>query len=861
MFLLITATWAFYRQHPLQALLALLGIVLGVAAISAMDGVHRQASQAHQQALRSLYGPASHEIRSRSGAPLDEQHYVQLRLLRGDLRLAPLIRGPLRIQQHSLELVGIDPFAALELGQFGPLGGAGQSKTGGAQAKQSSNGAALTQLLNNPLAVAMGAETANRLKIDVGAKLAANISGRDFELQLVQTWPGEGWSELWVLADLAQAQRWLHRAGQLDRILYAPRDAKELAWLQQQLPVELTLASIDQRQGAERMSQAFYTNLRAMGLLAWLLGLFLAYNAYALLNRQRWREFAHWRTLGITRSELLTSVALEALLLGALGGVLGMLAGRWLAALILPLVTSVGANFYGGAIAQNLLPPWDWRQLMLGPGAALAASAPLAWSALRLRPAQLGRLGQSVGTSPLRWWALVIGLIALGMALLLRAGPLNQWLLQSWAELGASSADQAAHLGEGAVNLGFAVLFLLMIGYALLVPALLQFLLRLIPAREQLSLALLRQQIQRQGVAQAAFVLALAAGLGIGVMIQSFRDSVVDWLDQVLWADLYLSVPNGGQNSPLDAHLLQQLAQLPGVEHTGGVRTSRWPDASGEWYNLNAYALADPVLRRFPLFPGALPQAYGRWQRGEGWFVNESLARLRGIEVGQVISLQSPLGAVELPVLAINADYSADEGALVLNWDTYRQRFADQALDAVGMNFYHHDEPASLRPQLQALLPGDAAPRWISQQGIQQRSLEVFDQTFSVTLAGRGLILVIALVALAGAMTAMVEAQRPWLGTLRALGATPRELLGVILLQGLWLGLAAAILAFPLGLSVSWVLAQDIMRASFGWLLPLHWEWGEALRILLQALAVALVASFYPAWRWRHENLRRTAGE
>lgn len=830
---LLRATWQYYWRQPLQALLALFGIALGVAAISAMDSVYEQASLSHERGLSGLYGPARHEITAADGTGLDEQVYVRLRREWGALAASPLLRGPLQVDRYSLELVGVDPFALNALGVDPQADGEGDD--------QARNRFDISALLQNPRAVAMGADMAQRLNLAVGDTFDANIAGRQQTLELGLVWPSVGWAEGWVLTDIAQAQVWLKRQGLLDQILLTEDNPERLQAITDLLADGVLLRAVDDRRAVQRMSQAFYTNLRAMGLLAWLLGIFLAYNAYALMSRQRWREFAHWRTLGVTPAELLRMLVFDATILGLIGGLLGVWMGRYLAALLLPAVTSIGAAFYDGAIASSIVPPTAWFKAGLGPLAAWAALLPLALAIYRLRAAQLARdLDEPQQQRSKAKIAALIGLLSIVAAMILR--------------------QQLAWGGVDSVHLGFTVLFLLFVGYALLVPWSTRWVLQVLPLGERLSAALLRQHLSRQGVAQAAFVIALAAGLGIGVMIQSFRDSVVDWLGQVLWAEHYISVPNGASNSPLTAERLAQLRMVDGVIRAGGVRTSRRQAEDGTWYNLNAYALDMESLRRFPLFSGHMEQAYERWQAGEGWFVNEALARLRGIEVGDVIALQAGSDLVRLPVLAINADYSADEGALVMAWPHYARRFHDPNLDAMGLVTADGQQWPPIRERVEALLPPETAVRWVSQQGIYQRSLEVFDQTFSVTHAGRWLILLIALVAVAGAMVAMVMAQRPWLGTLRALGVTPAGLMLVIVEQGLILGFIAAGLALPLGIGVSWVLAQDIMRVSFGWLLPVQLQWAPMGFIFVQSFIVVLVASVYPAWRWRHENLRQGGG-
>ncbi len=57
--------------------------------------------------------------------------------------------------------------------------------------------------------------------------------------------------------------------------------------------------------------------------------------------------------------------------------------------------------------------------------------------------------------------------------------------------------------------------------------------------------------ISRAGLAIAALSIAVAMSLGVGMMIESFRENVAEWLDQILQADLYITAPStAARHSP-----------------------------------------------------------------------------------------------------------------------------------------------------------------------------------------------------------------------------------------------------------------------------------------------------------------------
>ena len=68
----------------------------------------------------------------------------------------------------------------------------------------------------------------------------------------------------------------------------------------------------------------------ALLIFAWIalfVGAFTIFNTFSITVAQRTREFGMLRTLGASRRQVLTSVMLEALVIGVLGAGLGVLAG------------------------------------------------------------------------------------------------------------------------------------------------------------------------------------------------------------------------------------------------------------------------------------------------------------------------------------------------------------------------------------------------------------------------------------------------------------------------------------------------------------------------------------------------------
>ena len=127
--------------------------------------------------------------------------------------------------------------------------------------------------------------------------------------------------------------------------------------------------------------------------------------------------------------------------------------------------------------------------------------------------------------------------------------------------------------------------------------------------------------------------------------------------------------------------------------------------------------------------------------------------------------------------------------------------------------------------------------------------MRIFERTFVITRVLYWLAAGVAAIGLVSALLAWELVRARELALLRTLGVTPRGNALLVLAQTLFMGLAAFLAAVPAGLLTALVLTEVINRRAFGWRIDLHLSAGQFLNALLLALAAALAAGLYPAWR------------
>jgi putative ABC transport system permease protein len=151
--------------------------------------------------------------------------------------------------------------------------------------------------------------------------------------------------------------------------------------------------------------------------------------------------------------------------------------------------------------------------------------------------------------------------------------------------------------------------------------------------------------------------------------------------------------------------------------------------------------------------------------------------------------------------------------------------------------------------------PGD----WISQAQVRRLSVGIFDRTFAITAAMNGLTLLVAAIALLASLLAILQERLPQFAQWRALGVRQHEQLLLVAVPLLLFCALAWLLSIPLGALLSWILIHKINIVSFGWSMPLVWEFAPAVQLAGVVTLVCAITLALVAWQWRRRMPRALA--
>jgi putative ABC transport system permease protein len=333
--------------------------------------------------------------------------------------------------------------------------------------------------------------------------------------------------------------------------------------------------------------------------------------------------------------------------------------------------------------------------------------------------------------------------------------------------------------------------------------------------------------------------------MSIGLMIGSFRSSLIEWIDSTLTADLYLAIAPDREAAVGDADWVAAIEALPEIRGTSLSRRSTLPSEYGE-IGIRA---ATPGPDGWGLdLVGAAEQGWEEKLRGsDRVIVSEPFAYRHSLQTGDSVVLPTQSGNRTFRISGIVRDYNAAGNAVVMGLETYHRHWRDPRISGIGLHLAEGADPDRTKERVLSVLPRDFGARVRSTAMIERLSLTIFDRTFEVTSVLRTLAGFVAFLGVLSAILALQLEREREFAVLRSIGMSLAELRLHIVAQTGLLGLAAGLIAIPLGCALAWMLVYVINRRSFGWSMDFIVSVPPVFYGVAIAIGAALLAGFYAA--------------
>jgi putative ABC transport system permease protein len=831
--LFLTHSLRYFARHPALTALNIVGIALGVTVFLAVQIINHSALESFRASVDIVAGKADLEIIG-DGLRFDEMAYPVVANDPDVVAATPSVDDVASLTDFPgeyLQLLGVDVFSNGPLSTF-TLHDMQDQKPD------------IAGFLSDPKVIAITRKLSARLGLKIGDPLRVETqTGTEtfhvgYVLDFGEDAPGA--DEHLSVMDIANVQQNFRHAGKLTRISALLRPGADFAAvcarLRSELPANVIVQAPDRRnRQIERMIGAFQLNLTALSLISLLVGMFLIYNTVATAVVRRRHEIGVLRALGLSGLQVQALFMAEALVLGIVGSLLGLVLGVVMAGQLVSAVSQTITSLYILTSIHNLfISPWAiMASFALCLGAVLAAAWFPAREAAALSPVEalsIGHLEETAARSTRRWLAVGVGMLVL--------------------------AALIAHisLNYGPAWLSFGAALFTLLGFAFFVPSVSVFFstwIRPSSITARIAFGHFAQSLHRTSVAIASLVVALAMVVGISTMIFSFRTTVEEWLTRSVQADLAIGPAANlllGNREMVRPEVEQIVATTPHVTYDS-FREMR-VDLNGQQVKLVSARLGvTRNIERLSFTQGNSRDALDAAINQNAIMVSQPFFRRFHLGLGDTINLATPTGRRDFKIAGVYIDYTTEGGVILVDWQTFRKFWQDDAINGIGV--YIDKSSGITAAQLQSELRPKIAPYGDylikSNQELREQVFRIFDQTFSVTYILQTIGIIISALGIFLSLTILVTERRREISILRAVGASRGQIKALVLWEAGIIGLLGSFLGIVAGLALAWILSFVINVSFFGWTISWATPWRFLLTLPIAVIIAALVAGYWPA--------------
>lgn len=564
------------------------------------------------------------------------------------------------------------------------------------------------------------------------------------------------------------------------------------------------------------------TFLLVFAAISLFVGAFIIANTFQMLVRQRQREFAMLRAVGASPTQVLTSILVQAGVVGVIGSAAGVGAGVALVAGLREVFAAMGMELSGRIPLDGFTVAVS---VATGTLVSLAAAAVPARRAALTPPVEAMRdeVTAHDGVSPVR----------AGLGALLLTGGVVTVVLATRAETGGGTL-----LGVGASAVVLSVLVLA----PTVVPAALGVLAAPVVAAARPLGALARGNVTRTPRRTASTAGALMIGMALvgaaAVLAASTQASTRVIVENESTADLL--VQSATRSVP--GEVVEALAAVPGVDRVDAVR-------------VGAVSVDDETTVAVAVDAGVFGTALdvevvdgdtARLADGEV-AVQRSRARTEGWAVGDTLTLSAGRGEREVTVGAV-VDSRVLGAPVVLPEDVFAEIVpgAEQAVDTVFVVAEPGTDVAALRDDLTALVQPYVVLSVLDNEALADEIAEQVDQVLVILYVLLGLSIVIAVLGIVNTLALSIAERTREIGLLRAVGLGRAQLATVVTIESV----LTAVFGTLLGVTVGTALAATLptVFAEEG-LSVLAVPWAQLAVLVALAVVIGVVAAVWPAVR------------
>jgi len=830
-------TFRQWQQHKLRLALTMLGIALGVAVFFAVRTANTTLVGSLQATIEKLAGSATLQITA-GEAGFPQETLKTIRATEGVLIAEPVIEVVARTSlpdQANILIMGLDTASDQKLHE---------EMFDEATLEISNPLAFLTK--TDSIAVSRAFAEKYGLKNDDRLLVFTNKGRQEFTVRgfFKPTGAGAVFGGNVAIVDVFAAQAAFGRGATFDRVDIKTDPNTSLDSIQQKLRQRLPFGLHVERpsrrgEGIENATASMNLGLTIVSFLALTIGVFIIFNSFGISVNQRWKEIGILRSLGVGRSQVQQMFLGEAVAMGLVGSVIGVVAGFYLAKAATSVMSAISATIYG--FVSTPQPPafrWDYAGTALGVGVVsslLAAWLP-ARAASRLNPVMaLHNIETQQRESVAGRVRNIIGLmlVVLGVALTRFSTPRVGLMIQC--------------LYAVAIQLGLILLLPVMIAAAARV--LRPVMGRLFGVEGVIGVDTMARAPRRTAATVGALMIGLSFVFANGAFIQSQKRALNRSLDRAVNTDLLVTTSEQVRSRTyhFSEEVAARVAAIPGIKRAENLRVTTIP-YGGDEVALLAHDM-DAWLTRAPdvLDEGDTSTARLLTARGEGFVISRNFSTRWGVGLGDSLRLETPGGTLVRPVLGVLEYYHSEKGTIFMDRELYKKFWRDNMLDYILLTLNENVDASQLKSQVQTAIAGEQQAFIYTHQEYKEWVTRLIDQFFTLTYLQMIVAILVAALGLINTLVISVSERRREIGVIRAIGGLRGQVRKMVLLEAVAMALVGIAAGIVSGVLNGYFLVRTAATIIAGFTLPLQFPLTMVFIALPAVLMVALLAAWWPA--------------
>jgi putative ABC transport system permease protein len=823
------------RARFQRTLLTAIGIVLGVGIVFGVLTLSNTMSGTFTELFTRAYGSADLTVRAAGGSGgFDQKAVEEVRGYEGVESAAPRYSLSSSLILDKVQKNGLPEVRSMRLFGIEP------------QSAKLATGFDLTDghfpRSGNELTLDGG--SAKNAGLGIGDRVTVGTPKGPKKLKLVGLLriPGGSFGGLaFGMAPLPFAQNAFDKERQISGIAVEAAEGVSVSDLKEELNRELgeglqAERSEKRTQEISGQLQGFKIALLFFAGTSLFVGAFLVFNALSMTILERTRELGMLRALGSTRAMIARSVIVEAMLLGVLGSLLGVIFGYGMAR---GLVYLFGRAFLFEITSLVLSPFALVSAIVVGIAVTVVAALYPAMKAGRVSPVEAmrarstGDSGQSRGVSLL---APAFGLVLAGAGV--------PWIYYLAGNL-------SANLGGLIYASGIVAIIAAFLGISLVIPILVRPLaalfspvLRLLFGVEgRMAAANATRNRGRTALTASALMVGISLVVAFSALGGSLLGSIRDYLDGSLGSDYVVQPTQQNSDDGFSATLPGKIGRVPGVEKTTSIVSTFRQD--GE--KVDAVFGVDqnyPEIFRVDYAAGG-QGTFSELKNGDA-VIGKQLAKDRELGVGSRIEIPGPKGRKKYQVEGILKNDVVGGGmGIYLSQEILASDFNETQSEFLAIKARMGSDREALARRIDDVLEDYPQFTLYSNAEWKAQIESDFNRQYVFFYAIMGVSVAVSAFGVVNTLSMSVFERTREIGILRAVGTTRLQIGRLIIDEGIVISLIGCLIGVALGSLLGYLFVQG--SGAGGFEIDFYYPKLPALAALLSGLFIGIFAGLLPA--------------